>query len=375
MLESQLQGDNMKKTTASKLSLLLLPIIFFLSACNSQDESVPSEDSESKSELIYEQIPLDKEDFRKVIGWKSTEEVIVQAGSVEGDSLYSFNILTGEFDLLYEIDSFILASKIIMEEEKVIVQLVKDAKSSLIVLNFEGDVLQEQEIQSSGFVDINVSTQNPSLAFISYYEGENNTAVYNWNMETNEYKKVESASLEPQWYSENLYLFVDNGEDFSLETGKLYMGDIRSDEILLLDSYVSAFYLHEDSFIKFTPSDFDEQEIMLTYQYPFLVDVGFMVVPKVTMNERIIFPHLTQAVRDSAIYGIFAQEAVSLEEQAGNFMFSEIDFETGKLNTVIEVPESAPILISENGKYCLFGWSYEMLIDIENQQLYELLSL
>lgn len=374
MLESQLQGDNMKKTTASKLSVLLL-VFIFLSGCSSQNETVPSEDSESKSELIFEKIPLAKEEFRKIIGWKSTEEVIVQAGNVEGDSLYSFNIQTGEFDLFYEIDSFILASRIIMEEEKVIVQLVKDAKSSLIVLNFKGDVLQEQDIQSSGFVDINVNVQNPSLAFISYYEGENNTAVYNWNMETNEYKKVESASLEPQWYSENLYLFVDNGEDFSLETGKLYMGDIRSDEILLLDSYVSDFYLHEDSFIKFTPSDFNEQEIMLAYQYPFLVDVGFMVVPKVTMNERIIFPQLTQAVRDSAIYGIFAQEAVSLEEQAGNFMFSEIDFETGKLNAVVEVPENAPILISENGKYCLFGWSYEMLIDIENQQLYELLSL
>ncbi|MCI3029930.1 hypothetical protein QNK01_10200 [Desemzia incerta] len=366
----------MKQPTISRLAGLLLIIVFFLSACHSQeDEAAPSEDGETGSNFIFEQIPLDKEEFRKIIGWKSTEEVIVQAGGVEGDSLYSFNILTGDFDLFYEVDSFILASRIVMEEEKVIIQLVKDANSSLIVVNFKGDVLQELEIQSSGFVDINVNAQNPSLAFISYYEGENNTAVYNWNMTTNEYTEVESASLEPKWYSENLYLFIDNGEDFSLETGELYMGDIRSDEILLLDSYASDFYLHEDSFIKFTPSDFNEQEIMLTYQYPFLVDAGFMVVPKVTMNERIIFPYLTQAVRDSAIYGIFAQEAVSLEEEAGKFMFSEIDFENGKLNEIVKVPENAPILISENGKYCLFGWSYEMLIDIENQQLYEMLSL
>lgn len=365
----------MKQATIKKLSVLILVLIFFVSACRFSDKAAPSEDSESENAVMIEKVPLDKEDFRKIIGWKSTEEVIVQAGSAEGDSLYSFNILTGEFNLFYEIDSFILASRIVMEEEEIIIQLVKDANSSLIVLDFKGNVLQEREIQSSGFVDINVNAQNPSLVFISYYEGENNTAVFNWNMDTNEYTEVESASLEPQWYSENLYLFVDNGEDFSLETGELYMGDIRSNEILLLDSYVSDFYLHEDSFIKFTPSDFNEQEIMLTYQYPFLVDAGFMVVPKVTMNERIVFPYLTQAVRDSAIYGIFAQEAVSLEEEAGSFMFSEIDFENGKLNEIVEVPDNAPISISENGKYCLFGWSYEMLIDIENQQLYELLSL
>lgn len=364
----------MKRLTTSKIAVLLLVIALFLGACRSE-EGTPIQGDEAEAPIEFEQIPLPKKEFRKIIGWKSDEEIIVQSGDVKGDSLYSFNILTGAFDLLYETDSFILASSILADEEKVIVQQVKDSESTLIVLNYKGKAIQELSINSNGFVDINVNSQNSAVAFISYYEGENNTAVYNWNIETNEYTEVESASLNPQWYSENLYLFVDNGEDFTLGTGKLYMGDIRNDEILLLDSYVSDFFLHEDTFIKFTPSDFNEQEIILTYQYPFLVDMGFMMAPKVTMNNRILFPYLTQAERNSSIYGIFAEKAVAIEEEPGKFSFAELNFEEGKVESIIEVPEEAPILISENGKYCLYGWSFEMLIDIENQTINELIAL
>ena len=364
----------MKRLAISKIAVLLLVIALFLGACRTKEET-PSQGDATEEEVAFEQIPLVKEEFRKIIGWKSDEEIIVQSGDSDGDSLYSFNILTGSFNLLYETDSFILATSVIAEEEKIIVQQVKDADSTLVVLNYKGEAIQEVSIDSNGFVDINVNAQNPAVAFISYYEGENNTAVYNWNIETNDYTAVESASLNPQWYSENLYLFVDNEEDFALETGKLYMGDIRNDEVLLLDSYVSDFFLHEDTFIKFTPSDFNEQEIIMTYQYPFLVDVGFMVAPKVTMNERILYPYLTQAERDSSIYGIFAEEAVSIEEEPGQFVFAELNFEEGQIEPIIKVPEEAPILISKNGKYCLYGWSFEVLIDIENQTIHELIAL
>lgn len=362
------------RLSTSKIAVLLLVIALFLGACQTKEE-IPSQDDETTEQVVFERIPLANEEFRKVIGWKTEEEIIVQSGDIDGDSLYSFNILTGSFNLLYETDSFILASNIIAAEEKIIVQLVKDAESTLVVLNYAGEAIQEKTINSNGFVDINVNAQNPAVAFISYYEGENNTAVYNWNIETNEYTEVESASLNPQWYSENLYLFVDNGEDFTLETGKLYMGDIRNNEVLLLDSYVSDFFLHEDTFIKFTPSDFNEQEIILTYQYPFLVDMGFMVAPKVTMNDRILFPYLTQAERNSPLYGIFAEEAVSIEEEPGQFVFAKLNFEEGQFESIVEVPEEAPILISENGQYCLYGWSFELLIDIENQIINELTAL
>lgn len=364
----------MKNKYTKRGIFVLLILALFLSACRAEEEPTTQGD-EAADEVVIHQIPLPKNEFRKVLGWTSAEEVIVHAGDMEGDSLYLFNIFTGAFEKFYESDSFILAADIIEEEGQLIVQLVKDADSSLLVLDLEGNVLQQRKIESNGFADINVNKQNPESVFVSYYVGENDTAVYHWNLATNEYSDVESTSLNPQWYSENLYLFVDNADDFTLETGKLYMGDIRSGEVLLLDNQVSDFYLHEDTFIAFTPSDFSDEEIMLSYQYPFLVDVGFMVVPKSTMNERIVFPNLTQAERDAAIYGIFAEDSVALEEEPGQYVFSKLNFEDGQIEPIISVPDNVPISISADGKYSLIGWGYEQLIDIENQQILPLIVL
>lgn len=364
----------MKKILTRKWPFLFLIVALFLSACRGEDEKV-TQDEEIATETVVHQIPLPKNEFRKVIGWTSPEEVVVHAGDTEGDSLYLFNIFTGAFDQFYESDSFILTADIIREEKKMIIQLVKDANSSLVVMDLTGKVLQQKEIESNGFADLNVNQQNPNSVFVSYYVGENDTAVYHWDISTNEYTSVESTSLNPQWYSEHLYLFVDNGDDFSLETGKLYMGDIRTGDVLLLNAQVSEFYLHEDTFISFTSSDFNNQEILLSYQYPFLVDVGFMIAPKITLNGRINFPHLTQAERDSAIYGVFAKESVALELETGQFEFGKLNFETGQIEPIIEVPENIPISISENGQYCLIGWGYERLIDIENQRIHPLTAL
>lgn len=364
----------MKGIRVRKWLFLFLVIALFLSGCRRTDEKVTQVD-EKTDEIVLNQIPLPKNEFRKVIGWTSAEEVIVHTGDMEGDALYLFNIFTGSFDSFFESDSFILAAEIIKEEEQLIVQLVKDADSSLVVLDFDGEILQEKEIESNGFADLNVNVQNPSSIFVSYYVGENDTAVYHWDIITNGYTSVESTSLNPQWYSENLYLFVDNEDDFTLKTGELHMGDIRSEEVLLLNSEVSGFYLHEDTFIAFTPSNFNDQEILLSYQYPFLVDVGFMVVPKVTMNERIVFPYLTQAERNSEIYGIFATESVALDSVSGEFEFAQLNFEEGRVEPVVSVPENMPISISEDGRYSLIGWGYEKLIDIQNQKIHSLIAL
>lgn len=364
----------MKNKYTKRGIVVLLMLGLFLSACQTEKEPASQEEGQ-ENEVVIHQIPLSANEFRKVLGWTSSEEVIVHTGDMEGDSLYLFNVFTGTYEKFYESDSYILAAEIIEEEKQLIVQLVKDADSTLLVLDLEGNVLQQREIESNGFADINVNNQNPNLVFVSYYIGENDTAVYHWNLSTNEYMDVESTSLNPQWYSENLYLFVDNADDFTLGTGKLYMGDIRSGEVLLLNAEVSDFYLHEDTFIAFTPSDSSDQEILLSYQYPFLVDMGFMVAPKATMNERIVFPNLTQAERDTPIYGIFAKTSVALEEEPGQFVFSQLNFEEGQIEPIIEVPENMPISISANGKYSLIGWGYEQLIDIENQQIVPLIEL
>lgn len=355
------------------LVILLFSVTLFLISCTKkQATKVPDPE---KIALAYKEIPIDYENFRKVIGWMSDEEVLVHTGEMNNDTLSLFNIFTGEIVPIYEASSIILTAIISEDKQKLLIQVVSEDGGELRVIDREGSVIQTFPLETNGFVNVNWNPANQNYIFISYYQSDTEIAVDNWNIETNEVVSVPSASMVPIWYSANLYLYVDNKDDFSLETGDLYMGDIRTNDMLRLKSQVSDFFVHEDTFITYTPSDFADDELLLNYQYPFMVDQSFMTIPKVTMNERLVFPYLSQAARNTPVYGVFAKEAVELELETGDFEFGQLDFDKKTIEPILDLPDNAPISMAENGKYSLYGWRYESIIDIEEKTIYSFIDM
>lgn len=362
-----------KKYMMFSLAILLFSASLFLLSCNKNQDNKPT--VSEKKPLSYKEIPIEYESFRKVIGWMSDEEVLIHSGEVNNDTLSLFNIFTGETEPIYEAGSIILTAIISENQQQIVIQVASENGGELRVIDRSGAVVQTLPLETKGFVNVNWNPANQHHIFISYYQSDSNMVVGDWNTETNEIVSIPSASLTPLWYSANLYLYVDNKEDFSLETGELYMGDIRTNETLRLKSQVSSFFIHDDTFITFTPSDFAEDELLLSYQYPFMVDQSFMSIPKVTMNNRLVFPYLSQAARNTPVYGVFAKEAAQLELETGEFEFGELDFENKTIKPIIDLPDNAPISMAHNGKYSLYGWRFESIIDIEQQKIYSLISM
>ncbi|WP_029276410.1 MULTISPECIES: hypothetical protein [Carnobacterium] len=362
-----------KKVKILNLVILLFSATLFLISCTKkQPTEVPEPE---KKALSYKEIPIDYESFRKVIGWMSDEEVLVHTGEINNDNLSLFNIFTGEITPIYEAESIILTAIISEDKQQVLIQVVGENGGELRIIDKSGSVMQMLPLETKGFVNVNWNPANKNHIFISYYQSDTEIVVGNWNLETNEVVSIPSASLTPMWYSANLYLYVDNNDDFSLETGDLYMGDIRTNDSLRLKSQVSDFFVHEDTFITYTPSDFADDELLLNYQYPFMVDQSFMAIPKVTMNDRLVFPYLSQAARNTPVYGVFAKEAVQLELKTGDFEFGKLNFDHKTIEPILDLPDNAPISIAKNGKYSLYGWRYESIIDIEQQTIYSLIDM
>ncbi|SFH73084.1 hypothetical protein [Pisciglobus halotolerans] len=363
----------MKKTIHINWVALILVVALFLSGCHSQQPS--KQNKIDKKPVKIEKTAIPYSNFRKVSGWLSNDEVLIHSGSEEGDRLSSFNVLTGKTKDLFSTDAYILTTAVSQKEQEIVFQEVADTSSKMVLIDTEGNKLQELPIKANGYVSLNWNKDDTSQLFIAYYHTAEELTLLNWDTKENKAEELSASSLYPSWYSENLYLYVDNKDDFLLESGQLYMGDVRSNDVMLINSEVSDFFLHEDTFITYTPSDFNEKELLLTYQYPFMVDKGFMTIPKVTMNERINFPYLTQAGRDTPVYGIIAKESAELEKESGEFVFGYLDFDQQKVIPVTDVPENAPIQISENGKYCLYGWRFEYLIDNQTGKIHDLIEI
>lgn len=361
----------MKTTITIKIRLIstLLLCAFFLISCS----KAPATPEKKEQEKVLHEVPIEYESFRKIIGWISDEEVLVHASKGNTDSLYLFDLFNGEMTSLYDANAIILTTVISEDKQKIFVQTVHDDTKELKIINLSGAVEQKIAITTNGYLNINWNPVDQNNLFISYYELQEEKIIQKWDITTNQLTDVESSSLTPIWYSANLYLYVDNLDDFSLQTGKLYMGDIRTNKSTYIRDEVTDFYLSNDTFITFSSSDFNEDELLLNRQYPFMVDNGFMTIPKVSMNDRLVFPYLTQSSRDQAIYGIVSKESTQLEIESGDFEFSKLNFDSKKTEPIIDLPDNAPISISKDGKHCLYGWRYEFVIDLEKQELHPLI--
>src|SRR5699024_9689979 len=164
-------------------------------------------------------------------------------------------------DSIFEDDGYILYTSLSPEKDRILVQIANEERMEVFVLSLSGEVLQSRELDTHGYLTADWNPESTHMILLAYHhfdEEEEHLIVENWDIEDNTAETISSPSLELKWYSSNLFLFVDNKEDDTLQEGDLYVGDIRTHEKWRINNEVSSFYLYEDTLVTFTPSDFDD---------------------------------------------------------------------------------------------------------------------
>lgn len=348
--------------------ILIVFVALFLFSCDGAIEAEP-DDEEEKTERLAT-IDTSTSEFQKVVGWLGNEELLVHMGSNEGHFLESFNLHTGEATRLFETTKHFLTIEICPLKERIFVQQLKEEGSLFTVFDRAGYPILEIDSPTSNYVTVDWNAGNNDLLFLSYYalgegvedEWIDEIIVKKWDLSSNELEELPIDSMNPKWYSRNLYLFIEE------ERNDLYLGDIRSENpATLISRNVADFYVNNDTFLSITPSDIREDEIFLFYEFPLMVYKGNLTLPKVTMNNELQAPYLTQSRREGDIYAVVPDSPVNLDQEVGLFNLQKLNFEEEEKEDIIELPYNAPINLSPNEKFLLFGWQLETVIHLEEE--------
>lgn len=360
------------KEHSIKLCLFFTCCCLFLFACRSSDDEV---NGNSEIEEAIMPLDFDYELFQKNVGWVDSETLLIHKGDHQTHELFLYNIFSGENESIYEEQSFILSAVFSYSSNQILFQEVTDNGVTLNVMDLDGHVSHSIPISYTGYVTLDWNAVNPDLIFLSHYDYdfENETEsilVQIWDISDDTLTQRPIASLYPRWYTSNVYLYVDE-----FEGRHLYIGDIReNDSDLIISRDVRDFFLNQDTFIGVVPSDINDNQVYLFHEYPFLVGDSVIAIPKVSMNNEPMKPHLTQSSRDGTILGVIADESVILEEQLGDYTLQELDFEQEKTEEIIELPYDAPIALSPDESFVLYGWRYEYIIDLESGEMHSLIN-
>lgn len=366
-----------KRTHTIQVTLLLICCCLFLFACGSQQSNGTEEPEEHPPDSAGNGLtPLDinYHNFQKVVGWLDEQKVLVHLGDGEEHELVSFDIFSGESQQIYKDDSSILTVEINQSRDKILFQEIKDDQSVFRVITVDGIKIQSTDFGYTSYVNLNWNPTNDNSVFISHYnydhvEETETILVYIWTIDDNAFTVKNIPSLSPRWYSENVYLYIDE-----LHASALYIGDIREEqEDMVINRDVSNFFLNQDTFIGLVESDILDTEALLFHEYPFLVGDNVIRIPKVTSNDYPVKPNLTQSTRNGKIYGVIPDYSFSLDEELGEYTLSHLDFENESVQEIMALPEDAPIALNPTEEYLLYGWRLENIISLSDPELFELI--
>ncbi|GEK90642.1 hypothetical protein [Alkalibacterium kapii] len=357
--------------------LLLVCCCLFLFACSPKENEDPVSDQPSENEsLTLASLDIDYRLFQKVVGWFDETTLLVHLGDSEKQQLNTFDIFTGEMEQVYSTDSAILTIEMNQARDKILLQEIKDEQTIFKIVTKKGEVIQSTEFYFTSYVNFHWNPTNDNTAFVSHYNYDHELEVetmivYIWDIEENSFSLRNIPSLSPKWYSENVYLYVNEQQD-----NGLYIGDVREDqEDMIINKDVSSFYINQDTFIGLVESDIMEDEVLLFHEYPFLIGDKVIRIPKVTANKTLIDPHFTQSTRNGKIFGVIPDYSFVMEEDLGSYHLAHLNFQKEFVNEIIELPENAPIALSPNEDYLLYGWRLEYIIDLSDPELIELLAI
>ncbi|WP_208560132.1 hypothetical protein [Marinilactibacillus kalidii] len=312
---------------------------------------------------------------QKIVGWLDNQTILVHLGDQKKQALIKLNVVTGDQELIYETNQHMLTIQLNTSLEKIIVQEGAETAVDLVLLSSKGSELNRMPIDYAGYVNLDWNAVDESLVFISHYQFDQETEIESskvmiWNLTDNSLIDFDLDAIKPSWYSSHLYLYINEFD------GNLYVGDTRSEEgDQMISNETIDFYLHKDTFISLEESDINESQVHLMKDHPFLVHQGVLTIPKVIRGDFITKPFLSQSKRDGLVVGVIADESVDLNNELGQFSLCLLDFDYNKLEKYTQLPDNAPILLSPDEQYVLYGWQLEYIIDLdEPNELFPLIS-
>ncbi|MFC6464441.1 hypothetical protein ACFP65_05370 [Marinilactibacillus sp. GCM10026970] len=348
-----------------------LLITLFLFGCSSLGTTETEETDEELETFV--QIDQSKHTVQKIVGWLDDTDILVHLGDQEEQELIRLNIHTGEEQNIYTTNHHILTVEINTSLDKILIQEGSDSIVELLTMTTEGEELRRIDLGYSGYISVDWNAVDETLLFLSHYQYDQETSVESskvmiWNLETNELVDFHIDAIEPSWYSAHLYLYVNEAD------GYLYIGDTRSTERdQMINNKTIDYHLYQDTFISMEASDINDKEVHLMKDHPFLVNQGALTIPKVSRGEIPIKPFLSQSTRNGAVLGVIANEAIDLNLSLGDFNLCLLDFENNEYENLLELPDNAPIALSPNEQYVLYGWQFENIIELDGTE--ELISL
>lgn len=369
------------KATPIFLWLLIFSVLFLLSSCKSATLHSDTH-SYSKINIIsnqktnppssfyngYQQpIVIPAGEFNRGIGWLNVDEIIYMTNSQTGSILYIHDMKEGISKKLYESKYPIISSVISPDHKNIIIHSSPSTYEGLItIINNQGESLFTEKFPSVEIV-FEWNRNFPGQLLITTFKEDWSFTNYLFNMDKMEYHQMKFSKPFSKWTGKNKLAYLDwNENDISL-FAPLVQKELNQGEHVLENE---VYYF--DSFLdKMLVISVNQLEELANYQFYThdLTEVKSLKLPILTNYSGWIIPFYDLTADQKHFLSMLPYESENADNYRDGFQLVSFDIESNEKKVILDHIENMPLTCSPDGSYCLVGYQFEQLLDLNNKTL------
>ncbi len=364
---------DLSKRNAHGFFLLLLIFTLVLSGCSHKQKETTSKEDEKedqkKEKIQALALPMETENGEvvEVSGWLDAHTISYITSKGNGYYVFKYDIYSGEHKLLYSSENEITALKISPDLSKLLVFTnEEDFQAKIEIIDKDGKQLYSDQLQSYD-AEFVWNPYDEDKLLVSSFTKEWESNSYLLSIKDGRLEEIELDNPFVVWADKETVAYLGvmerNSMSSPITTKNIYSGE---------ESVISgntAYSIGGNGQVIFTISD-DEQDMQMA-QYTFydkLDEKADISLPRLSNYSDWFIPY--SDIVDEKIFTFYPESSGDATNYTGGFSLISIDAASGEQQKVIkEGLENEPISISPDGKWSLYGFYLEGIINLETGEV------
>lgn len=328
------------------------------------NETKPSEVENAPNEEVRENPVLEVDNFERVVGWLSEEEVVYITREQQEFFLHAYHLDTGVTRDLLKVEDSILEARIHPDLKKIaIVTSANSLSATIHIFSITGEKIDELTIESSEMYWDWHSNQSDKLFFSAFYDDWSfDSFIY--SSETKDLKRVETMDPFGKWGSDSSIQVINWEENDAISGGNVRVID---SETMSVHDLPDVDTIHTESFkdVNVTVRISEDQQMFVYTLKDSKGKVAIFELPSISNYSQWFIPEI-EVLSDGSLITYKAAESGLMDTIPSDYSLVSLSLDSTE--TLLHEGPYQSFTCSPSGKRCLIGVQLEEMIMVGSGQ-------
>jgi hypothetical protein len=328
-----------------------------------QKKSPPSSFYQALSLPIF----IPKGEINKVIGWLSNDELIYMSQVSEGSNLYRYHLKNGISKIIFESKVPIVSTLISPDHTKLLIHSSPSTyEGQMKIIDLDGE-----EVFSHGFPSVEIvfewSPYQQDQLFITAFKEDWSFTNYFLKISEMSLKEIDVRKPFAKWTGKGKMAFLDwNEEDISL-LAPLIQKEFGEEEVLMKNE-VFQFDTFINKILTITVDSIEQQANYTFYSEDMVEQLSFKT-PVLSSYSGWLIPNYEMTSDQEEFLTMVPLKSTEADTYKDGFQFISVNIASGEKELILESTENVPFTCSPNKSFCLMGYQFEKLLNVQSKTL------